>query len=69
MTELIKQGAAAKEAAIFLAQASTKEKNAALLQLSDDLLANTDKLLQANEKDIVRANEKEHQKQWLIGFV
>ncbi|AHI55758.1 glutamate-5-semialdehyde dehydrogenase [Listeria ivanovii] len=58
MTELIKQGAAAKEAAIFLAQASTKEKNAALLQLSDDLLANTDKLLQANEKDIVRANEK-----------
>ncbi|PZF88144.1 glutamate-5-semialdehyde dehydrogenase [Listeria ivanovii] len=58
MTELIKQGAAAKEAAIFLAQASTKEKNAALFQLSDDLLANTDKLLQANEKDIVRANEK-----------
>ncbi|AIS62492.1 glutamate-5-semialdehyde dehydrogenase [Listeria ivanovii] len=58
MTELIKQGNAAKEAALFLAQASTKEKNAALLHLSDDLLANTDRLLVANEKDIVRANEK-----------
>ncbi|AIS59657.1 Gamma-glutamyl phosphate reductase [Listeria ivanovii subsp. londoniensis] len=58
MTELIKQGNAAKEAALFLAQASTKEKNAALLHLSDDLLANTDRLLIANEKDIVRANEK-----------
>ncbi|EFS03428.1 glutamate-5-semialdehyde dehydrogenase [Listeria seeligeri FSL S4-171] len=58
MTELIKNGAAAKEAATFLAQASTKEKNAALLQLSNDLLANSTQLLQENKKDILRAQEK-----------
>ncbi|MBF2599352.1 glutamate-5-semialdehyde dehydrogenase [Listeria seeligeri] len=58
MTELIKKGAASKEAATFLAQASTKEKNAALLQLSNDLLANSTQLLQENKKDILRALEK-----------
>ncbi|MBF2438819.1 glutamate-5-semialdehyde dehydrogenase [Listeria seeligeri] len=58
MTELIKKGAASKEAATFLAQASTKEKNAALLQLSNDLLANSTQLLQENKKDILRAQEK-----------
>lgn len=58
MTELIKKGAAAKEAATILAQASTKEKNAALLQLSNDLLANSAQLLQENKKDILRAQEK-----------
>ncbi|MBF2672966.1 glutamate-5-semialdehyde dehydrogenase [Listeria seeligeri] len=58
MTELIKKGAAAKEAATFLAQASTKEKNVALLQLSNDLLANSAQLLQENKKDILRAQEK-----------
>ncbi|MBM5596494.1 glutamate-5-semialdehyde dehydrogenase [Listeria seeligeri] len=58
MTELIKKGTAAKEAATFLAQASTKEKNAALLQLSNDLLANSTQLLQENKKDILRAQEK-----------
>ncbi len=41
MTELIKKGSAAKEAAQFLAQASTKQKNAALLNLSNDLLTHT----------------------------
>ncbi|MBC1515291.1 glutamate-5-semialdehyde dehydrogenase [Listeria immobilis] len=58
MTELIKKGMAAKEAATFLAQASTKEKNTALLQLSTDLLKNKAKLLQENEKDITRARQK-----------
>lgn len=58
MTELIKKGMAAKEAATFLAQASTKEKNTALLQLSTDLLKNKAKLLQENEKDITQARQK-----------
>ncbi|EAD5326496.1 glutamate-5-semialdehyde dehydrogenase [Listeria monocytogenes] len=58
MTELIKKGSAAKEAAQFLAQASTKQKNAALLNLSNDLLNHTASLLQENNKDIIRAREK-----------
>ncbi|MEG7759631.1 gamma-glutamyl-phosphate reductase, partial [Listeria monocytogenes] len=55
MTELIKKGSAAKEAAQFLAQASTKQKNAALLNLSNDLLTHTASLLEENNKDIIRA--------------
>ncbi|TYW26530.1 glutamate-5-semialdehyde dehydrogenase [Listeria monocytogenes] len=58
MTELIKKGSAAKEAAQFLAQASTKQKNVALLNLSNDLLNHTASLLQENNKDIIRAREK-----------
>ncbi|EAA0011538.1 glutamate-5-semialdehyde dehydrogenase [Listeria monocytogenes] len=58
MTELIKKGSAAKEAAQFLAQASTKQKNAALLNLSNDLLTHTASLLEENNKDIIRAREK-----------
>ncbi|EAE8347454.1 glutamate-5-semialdehyde dehydrogenase [Listeria monocytogenes] len=58
MTELIKKGSAAKEAAQFLAQATTKQKNAALLNLSNDLLTHTATLLQENEKDILRARQK-----------
>lgn len=63
MTELIKKGSAAKEASQFLAQATTKHKNAALLNLSNDLLNHTATLLQENEKDILRAQQKEHLKQ------
>ncbi|HAO6439718.1 TPA: glutamate-5-semialdehyde dehydrogenase [Listeria monocytogenes] len=58
MTELIKKGSAAKEAAQFLAQATTKQKNTALLNLSNDLLAHTSTLLKENEKDILRAQKK-----------
>ncbi|KHK10493.1 gamma-glutamyl phosphate reductase, partial [Listeria monocytogenes SHL002] len=58
MTELIKKGSGAKEAAQFLAQATTKHKNAALLNLSNDLLIHTATLLQENEKDILRAKQK-----------
>lgn len=63
MTELIKKGSAAKEAAQFLAQASTKQKNAALLNLSNDLLTHTASLLEENNKDIIRAGKKVHLKQ------
>ncbi|EHU4376464.1 glutamate-5-semialdehyde dehydrogenase, partial [Listeria monocytogenes] len=58
MTELIKKGSGAKEASQFLAQATTKHKNAALLNLSNDLLIHTATLLQENEKDILRAKQK-----------
>ncbi|EAF1401301.1 glutamate-5-semialdehyde dehydrogenase [Listeria monocytogenes] len=58
MTELIKKGSAAKEAAQFLAQATTKQKNTALLNLSNDILAHTSTLLKENEKDILRAQKK-----------
>ncbi|EDO0251119.1 glutamate-5-semialdehyde dehydrogenase [Listeria monocytogenes] len=58
MTELIKKGSAAKEAAQFLAQATTKQKNTALLNLSNDLLSHTSTLLKENEKDILRAQKK-----------
>lgn len=58
MTELIKKGSGAKEASQFLAQATTKHKNAALLNLSNDLLIHTATLLQENEKDILRAQQK-----------
>ncbi|EAG9256951.1 glutamate-5-semialdehyde dehydrogenase [Listeria monocytogenes] len=58
MTELIKKGSAAKEAAQFLAQATTKQKNTALLNLSNDLLTHTSTLLKENEKDILRAQKK-----------
>ncbi|MBC1602730.1 glutamate-5-semialdehyde dehydrogenase [Listeria welshimeri] len=58
MTELIKKGIAAREASSFLAQATTKQKNTALINLSNDLIANTATLLKENEKDIIRAKEK-----------
>ncbi|MBC1505322.1 aldehyde dehydrogenase family protein, partial [Listeria booriae] len=49
---------AAREASSFLAQATTKQKNTALINLSNDLIANTATLLKENEKDIIRAKEK-----------
>lgn len=63
MTELIKKGSAAKEAAQFLAQASTKQKNAALLNLSNDLLTHTASFLKKTTKILYVLGKKVHLKQ------
>ncbi|EUJ24710.1 gamma-glutamyl phosphate reductase [Listeria grandensis FSL F6-0971] len=57
MNELIQKGKQAKEAALTLAQAKTKTKNKALSDLATSLIANTDLILAANEKDLAQASE------------
>ncbi|MBC1473210.1 glutamate-5-semialdehyde dehydrogenase [Listeria grandensis] len=57
MNELIQKGKQAKEAALTLAQAKTKAKNQALSDLAMSLIANTDLILAANEKDLAQASE------------
>ncbi|MBC1935240.1 glutamate-5-semialdehyde dehydrogenase [Listeria grandensis] len=57
MNELIQKGKQAKEAALTLAQAKTKAKNQALSDLATSLIANTDLILAANEKDLAQASE------------
>ncbi|VTS15787.1 gamma-glutamyl phosphate reductase [Streptococcus pseudoporcinus] len=53
---LIKQlGHQAKEASFDLLSLSTLEKNNFLLQLADDLLSNSDVIMQENEKDMAQA--------------
>ena len=55
--QMAKIGAAAKKAAIALAQASTATKNAGLEAMAKQLLANMPKILAANKTDIERAEE------------
>ncbi len=50
-------GQAAKEAAFHLATVATAQKNQALAYIADDLLANADQILAANEKDIALGKE------------
>ncbi|MBC6314717.1 glutamate-5-semialdehyde dehydrogenase [Listeria grandensis] len=57
MSELIQKGKQAKEAALTLAQAKTKAKNQALSDLATSLIANTELILAANEKDLEQASE------------
>lgn len=58
MTDLTRTGAAAKEAAFALANASTAQKNAALMAIAAALEAHTEDILAANREDVeaARAN-------------
>lgn len=55
---LIEQAKRAKEASYILGNASTKEKNNALLKIADVLIENTDFIIKENEKDIEKAIQK-----------
>ncbi|MCD7787227.1 MAG: gamma-glutamyl-phosphate reductase, partial [Oscillospiraceae bacterium] len=57
MTELEKQGAAAKDAAYTLAVAGTERKNAALLVIADALEARAADWLAANAEDVAAARK------------
>lgn len=50
-------GRNAKNASVLLAKASAPEKNRALIQVAEDLAANKDKILAANEIDLVHGRE------------
>ena len=58
MTDLTRIGAAAKEAAFALANASTAQKNAALMAIAAALEAHAEDILRANREDVeaARAN-------------
>ena len=58
MTDLTRTGAAAKEAAFALANASTAQKNAALMAIAAALEAHAEDILRANREDVeaARAN-------------
>ena len=58
MTELEKQGAAAKEAARTLAVLSTKEKNDALLAIKIEIESRKSEWLSANAEDVYKARER-----------
>ena len=58
MSELQIKGAKAKEASYILMNATTTEKNNALLSMADELLKNKDSILKANKKDLEKAIEK-----------
>lgn len=55
MTDLEKQGLEAKKASRVLMSASTAVKNKALLNIAEDLRANTDTILAANKLDMDKA--------------
>lgn len=56
-TEVVEKAAAAKRAARLMASLSTKQKNAALHAMADALEQQTERILQANAKDIQAAKE------------
>ena len=58
MSELQIKGEKAKEASYILMNATTTEKNNALLSMADELLKNKDSILQENKKDLKKAIEK-----------
>ena len=58
MSELQIKGSKAKEASYILMNATTTEKNNALLSMADELLKNKDSILQENKKDLEKAIEK-----------
>lgn len=57
MNELMEKGARAKKAAKFLAQMTSEAKNQALASIAGQLLANSDFLLQENQKDLEAARK------------
>ena len=58
MSELILKGQRAKEASYELMNATTTQKNEALLKMAEKLLENSSEILEENEKDLNRAIEK-----------
>lgn len=58
MSELIIKGQKAKEASYVLMNATTTEKNNALLKMAEILLKNSEEILEANKKDLEKAIEK-----------
>ena len=58
MQELIQKGIKAKSAAMTLATLSTDRKVNLLLSIADNLLKNTEYILEENKKDIESAQEK-----------
>ncbi|MCI7443901.1 MAG: glutamate-5-semialdehyde dehydrogenase, partial [Clostridium sp.] len=58
MSELIIKGQKAKEASYVLMNATTTEKNNALLKMAEVLLKNSKEILEANKKDLENAIEK-----------
>ena len=58
MSELIIKGQKAKEASYILMNATTTEKNNALLKMAEILLKNSEEILEANKKDLEKAIEK-----------
>ena len=58
MSKLILKGQRAKEASYELMNATTKQKNEALLKMAEKLLENKDYIIKENKKDLDRAIEK-----------
>ncbi len=58
MEELIQKGIKAKSAALTLATLTTKQKSDVLVAIADNLLKNTDYILEENKKDITAGLEK-----------
>ncbi|MDY4079589.1 MAG: glutamate-5-semialdehyde dehydrogenase [Clostridium sp.] len=58
MSELIIKGQKAKEASYVLMNATTTEKNNALLKMAEVLLKSSKEILEANKKDLEKAIEK-----------
>ncbi len=58
MSELIIKGQKAKEASYVLMNATTTEKNNALLKMAEILLKNSEEILEANKKDLEKAIAK-----------
>lgn len=58
MSELIIKGQKAKDASYVLMNATTTEKNNALLKMAEVLLKNSKEILEANKKDLENAIEK-----------
>lgn len=58
MSELIIKGQKAKEASYVLMNATTTEKNNALLKMAEVLLKNSKEILEANKKDLENAIKK-----------
>ncbi len=58
MSELIIKGQKAKEASYILMNATTTEKNNALLKMAEVLLKSSEEILEANKKDLENAIEK-----------
>ncbi len=57
MTTIQAMGQRAKEVSVDLRKLTTQQKNQALLAIAEDLLAHTREILQANEQDLLLAQE------------
>ncbi len=58
MSEVVEKAKAAQEAAAVMAQLTTASKNAALEAMANALIAQTGKLIAANEEDLARGKEQ-----------